>query len=494
MAQTLEKKKSGISYWIIVLVGLFLMFGFGKVCPTWAEVTPMGVTIVGIFIGLLTLVIGTGSMGWPCLMALFAAVLFGYMSAADVFAGFLGTSTIAQMLAYLAICEALRASGAGEVIAKFIITRKIVQGRPVLFTFAVFLAFFLAGIFIPPTGGIIFSYSVFESVREVLGYDRKSDYFRLGLVGLYVSCMLGVYTLPFKTMSTVVINTFLSNLGVEGFVFNNGMYIVTAFFIGIVFLFIYALSMRYVFRCDVTPIVSFDITKMDGFEREKIKFNKVQIIYFVAFLIGIGYSLVMMVVPKDASWYEKANSIGSALWMLFVIAALGIVRVDGKNIFSVEKNLRDGTMWGIIIAAGVLSILGNGLADAELGIRGWLFSILGPVLSNVSWPVFVFLCVLLATGITNFFSNMVTGIIVATIAAPFAVTYIEMGIDVSAAVIAIALAIQVAYLTYAAYTAAPLLLGHEGMDNKFIWTKGLYAVFLFIILTTVVLSIAGYVF
>lgn len=478
----------------MVLAGLFIMFFFGKIVGPWGPVTEMGVTMLGVFFGMLIMIIGSGTMAWPCLIALFACVFCGYTTTSAAFASFLGTSTTVQMLAYLAICEAIRASGAGEVIAKFIVTRKFIQGRPVMFTFFLFLAFFIAGIFIPPTGGIIFAYSIFASIAGVLGYEPEDEYYKFTLVGLYLACMLGVYTLPFKSMSTAVIKTFTANLSIENYSFNNGMYILATFFAGIAFLFIYALCIKVLFKCDLKPLEAFDVTKLEGFDAKDIRFTRDQTIYCVSFCIGVLYSLVLMFVPKSVSWYETVNSWGAALWMLLVIGVLGIVRIDGKNIFSVEKNLHDGTMWGIIIAAGVLGVVGGALSSEDLGIRAWLLQMLGPVLTGVSWPVFILAIVLLSVVITNFFSNMVTGIILATIAAPFLTVYATNGIDISAAAVAICFSIHVAYLTPAAFTAAPILLGHEGMNTKFIWTKGLFPVPLYILLATVVFSLAGLIF
>lgn len=493
MASTNSKKKD-ITYWASTAIGLFLMFFFGKAFRPWAEITDMGMNILGIFLGMIIMFLGTGSMAWPSIIALFQVVMVGYKTTSEAFSAFLGTSTTVQMLAYLAICEGLRASGAGAVIAKFIITRKFVKGRPVLFTFFFFLAFFIAGIFVPPTGGIIFAFSVWENIRDVLGYDKNDKYSKAVLVGLYISCMLGVYTLPFKTMSSAVIKSFTASLGVESFAFNNGMYIVTTFFIGIALLLLYSIAIKVLFKCDLTPIKQLDIATMEGFDKESIKLNKKQCILLIFFALGVLYPLVMMFVPQTLVWYEKANSIGAALWMLLMVALLGIVRIDGKNIFSVEKNLHDGTVWGVITAVGVLAIVGNGLSDPNLGIRAWLTSLIGPLFSSISWPMFIFLCMFISVLVTNFFSNMVTGIIVATIAAPFCVGFMDAGIDVSAVAIAIAFSIQMSYLTVAAYTAAPLLLGREDMSNKYIWTKGLVPIAIFLIVGTLTLSLAGLIF
>lgn len=136
--------------------GLFLMFVFGRVCPAWGAVTPMGVNMIGIFIGLLLLITVTGELIWPALAALVATVLCGYMTGGDIIAKFMGTTTILQVIAILVICAALRSTGAGAVIAKKIVTAKFVQGRPLVFTMFFLIAFLFADIFLDTFGGICF--------------------------------------------------------------------------------------------------------------------------------------------------------------------------------------------------------------------------------------------------------------------------------------------------------------------------------------------------
>ena len=69
-----KKEKNPVVYWVGVVAGLFLMFVFGRVCPAWGAVTPMGVNMIGIFIGLLLLITVTGELIWPALAALVATV------------------------------------------------------------------------------------------------------------------------------------------------------------------------------------------------------------------------------------------------------------------------------------------------------------------------------------------------------------------------------------------------------------------------------------
>ena len=86
---------------------------------------------------------------------------------------------------------------------------------------------------------------------------------------------------------------------------------------------------------------------------------------------------------------------------------------------------------------------------------------------------------------------MATGVIVASLTAPFVAAFANQGINVSVVGAAIAYSSMFAFMTYAAAGPAPLLLGRKGITNKFIWSKGLLATVLYIIVATVVFSIMG---
>lgn len=113
--------------------------------------------------------------------------------------------------------------------------------------------------------------------------------------------------------------------------------------------------------------------------------------------------------------------------------------------------------------------------------------------SDMSWPVFVLLIVVVCTVVTNFFSNMATGVIVSSLTAPFAAQYADAGINITVIGTAIAFSSMFAYLTYAAAGPAPLLLGKEGIESKFVWSKGVLALVIYAVAATVVFSLIGYI-
>ena len=71
------KSKDGI-YWLNTAVTLLLMFGIGYLEP-WGSLEPLGMKVLGIFLGMLW---GWTTIGfvWPSMLGLLALGLSGYQS------------------------------------------------------------------------------------------------------------------------------------------------------------------------------------------------------------------------------------------------------------------------------------------------------------------------------------------------------------------------------------------------------------------------------
>lgn len=491
MPELSKRKPVDVKYVIFVIIGLVLMFLSDKFIPTWGPVTPMGVAMLGAFVGLLLLITATGELIWPACAAYIAVIFHGYMDANAATSSFVGTTVIIQMVAVTVICSALRETGAGEVIAKKLLTAKFVQGKPLAFTITFLVAFLFADILLNTFGGIIFSFAVFESVCNALGYKKNDKYVQSMYLGLYLDGMIGCAILPFSGMQLGITNSFNAAMGNFGHAFNPAFYIIAVIPVGVCFMVVYALAMRYIFGCDMSKLKELDINNLDSLKSVSDKFNKVQIIYILAFVFGIAYSFALLILPKTLSWYGRFASITQAAWFILVIVILSFVKVDGKALMNTAKHFKEGANWGFITTVGIFSALGGALSSNDLGIKTWLTEILGPVFSNMSWPVFVLLIVVVCSVVTNFFSNMATGVIVASMTAPFAAAFADSGINVSVIGAAIAYSSMFAYLTYAAAGPAPILLGREGIENRFIWSKGLITLVIYIVVATVVFSLMG---
>ena len=91
MSETAEKKKMNLLPFHVI-VTLLLMFGFGHL-PCFGPVTPLGMQLLGIFLGLVYAWTAT-SLLWPSLLGIAAISLWGIMPMTEFAKVSFGNSTV----------------------------------------------------------------------------------------------------------------------------------------------------------------------------------------------------------------------------------------------------------------------------------------------------------------------------------------------------------------------------------------------------------------
>ena len=104
MINTTTEKKIDVMYWVHTVITLVLMFGIGYLEP-WGELEPVGMKVLGIFIGLLW---GWTTIGfvWPSLMGVCALGLSGYQTTLQVLAAGFGAANNTVLCVFLFIFAA----------------------------------------------------------------------------------------------------------------------------------------------------------------------------------------------------------------------------------------------------------------------------------------------------------------------------------------------------------------------------------------------------
>ena len=102
-------------YYIHSIIGLVIMFGFGLL-PTFGPVTPYGMKMLGILIGLIYLW-SFVEMGWPSVVALVAYVLTGGTTMDNILATGFGNSNVLMVVFASAFAFAIADQGVFDKIA-----------------------------------------------------------------------------------------------------------------------------------------------------------------------------------------------------------------------------------------------------------------------------------------------------------------------------------------------------------------------------------------
>ena len=454
--------------WIFVILGLICAF----ICPAfiqpWSTLTPAGVTIFFVFVGTLLMVIGSNSLIWPIFAAMAGLVAYGCTDGNAIAAALFSNGTVVMMLGVFPLSWALNESGFGYVVAHFLLTRKVLKGRPVLFTMVLFLALLVMAIFTSVFGALMFGLPLVKTLCKQAGYDTDSQYYKLCQVGTYMFATMGCMFFPFTNgMVFASLNSISTAFGAE---VSTVAYTISGLVVDVVFIIIYVLMMKFVFRADMSKMANIDAGKLSSEGDNKV--TKKQLVLVISFIIAALYSFVVALLPAGAAITIFLSRFGGSLWFCMIVAILCIVHMDGKPIMDIRRALKEGVDWNTLFAIGGFMMLGNYVSSEDSGIMGWLSQVFKPILGGIDNIFVLMLIVCLITIIvSNFFSNMMTVIIFGSVVGPFVANFT----NINPVVIMTALVFCAwnAYLTVAANGTAPILLGYEGIDTKFIWTKGI---------------------
>ena len=152
--------KTSKSKMIQTVISLLIMFVAGYFIPTWGPVTRMGVQYLCIMIGWIYMSIVTGGLLLSSVIALTACVIPGYYTAASIVSTTLGNSITLLMIFIFIMVYIFQKTQTGEFLVRWLLSRKVVNGRPYLFTAFFFIAIIVIGAVIGSFGIILLAISV----------------------------------------------------------------------------------------------------------------------------------------------------------------------------------------------------------------------------------------------------------------------------------------------------------------------------------------------
>ena len=329
--------KTNKSKMIQTVISLLIMFVAGYFIPTWGPVTRMGVQYLCIMIGWIYMSIVTGGLLLSSVIALTACVIPGYYTAASIVSTTLGNSITLLMIFIFIMVYIFQKTQTGEFLVRWLLSRKVVNGRPYLFTAFFFIAIIVIGAVIGSFGIILLAIAILDALAEVTGMDKKNDWFRfllLATVGL--SGTTEVF-FPFKPYAALYMSIFDAQLNTIGAACDGNTWLITAAIMAVLSFVILMLLARFAFKFDLKRMKELDVSVLQTPEFKKM--SKKQVIVLISVILTFFYPSILMLLPKESGVYLFLNNIGQNLFMGFVICLLCLIHVDGERQASLALRL-----------------------------------------------------------------------------------------------------------------------------------------------------------
>ena len=457
------------------IICFLIMFGFGQL-PPFAPLTPLGMQVLGIFLGAV--------YGWsftdmviPSMIGIVSLVFLEGNTIPSIIANGLGTQIVWFMIFLMIFTNVIEEEGLAKYFANWIMSRKALSGHPWLLTFAfLFTAYFLGSVNVFASMFIL--WGILYGICTMVGYKPYDAYPTIMIIGITLFAILGLVLMPYSVNALVILSTFEKITGVA---ISFASYI--AYMIPLVCLLmpVFIFLARFVFRVDVTLLKNADSSAISNNE----PLNTTQKIICVALLATIILLLAPSMLPKTWLFTQFLNKIGMFGTMCFIMAPLMILRVNGQPILSFEKMIARGLPWGAVLVTAFVLPLSPLLTAEETGMQALFMNIIAPL--NVLPPfILLMLVFLITTVITNFANNTATALIVMPIILGYSS---QAGVELPALVVMLICCTHLAIMTPAACPMAGVMFGNTG------WIKGKdiykYAPII-VVCCFIVLFIAGY--
>lgn len=186
---------------------VFFVFIFGHVIPPVAPITKLGMQCLGIFIGIVY-AWSTTSLLWPSFLGMVAVVLTGAYTMNTWLPVSFANTTVVFLIFIFAFTKVIDDAGVVKFLAAWIMSRKIVRGRPWLFSFFLLLGAFIGGMFVSGFATALIFWSILYAVCQQFGYKPYEKYPSMMILGIvFAASTLGAAVLPFRLTALVMIST-----------------------------------------------------------------------------------------------------------------------------------------------------------------------------------------------------------------------------------------------------------------------------------------------
>lgn len=401
--------KKDFRFYIIMLITLFFMFGFGYL-PTFSEITPAGMRVLGIFLGCV-FAWCFGEIIWPSVLGLVCLTLYDFGTIDSNFASTYGNGTAAMLLVAIIFCFAIERSGLLNELAMWITGQKWAQKS----IWSLVLAFYLAAILIgaiatnivPP---IVLLWALFYEVAKEIGIKPYDKIAIIILLGIGVVGFVGCIIMPYNIMTVAVIGA--AEAYNPSFVYDVKSHLLLCLIVAA----IYVPLLVFILKLLLGKHIKFKMPVKDAYRIHLTRSMKWTLVYLLLLV-------AMMIVPNFLTEENVfrvifGNKLGILGCLMLLTVLMALTKVEGKPILDIAESLSNVPWPMFLIVSTSLGISGYLTAD-EMGIVQTMIKIFEPLISGHSALTITLIFLVIGLVLTNCINDIVTAVVLYPIAASF---------------------------------------------------------------------------
>ncbi len=466
-----------LGYYLASAVGIAIVFGFGYLPPI-APVTPMGMHVMGIFLGMIFLW-SFVSILWPSLLGIVALAICGYAPLRQVLYISFGDTVPVLILFAMVLFGAIQHAGVTRHISRWFLTRRIINGKPVMFSFIfIYATYVLAALSANILPALLFMWAILYGVLEDVGYKKGDKYTAVMIIGTMFGAISGQAAKPFTGSALMIVGAYEKVAQTQ---LNYLHYMVFGFIMSTLGVALYALLIKFVFKPDMSRIENIGVER---FQKEQLPpMDLRQKIMFVSLVGYLALVLLPSILPASLPGISLLAKIGPLGVVILFVVALSLYKIDGKPVLDFKEIAGKFVVWDVYFLVVMAMAISTAMTAPATGITEFLKTALSPVLGGHSPTMFAAILVLFGVGITQFANNAVMGVLLMPVIKVFSE---QSGADFAAIATLMAFALHIAVLTPAASPYAAILYGNKDwISQKEVFRYGIALCLLTLVMYTV---------
>lgn len=482
MATNIEnaKKNKWLNY-LKVFIMAVIVIGIGLL-PPFGQITPLGMKVLGIFIG--------GLFGWCVIdvmwVSMFLLIALGLTcsSISETFIAGWGYEMTIASLAISLFCGALDSLKFTDLFCNWCITRNIVKGRPWILITMLLIAGALIGAFAGSFAAIFILWSVIMSLAGICGYQKGCKEMGYLMAMVVVVPQLATNSMPYQLPALFFNGILPQEMEKVSFL----QFLIYQSVICFITVAIIVLIGKYVLRLDYSR---FNISEemCAELKGQDITYKqKVGMVALVVFVLGLVLPSVLPDSVPGIAILQNMGIIGMSCTILIILLILR--DKDGSMIINVEACYK-AVPWSIVWLMAAIPVLSSALQSADTGIMDTVLQYTMPIFQDMNMIMFYVGSAVILGILTQVTINMVLG----AVFVPFLCTIcIQMGGNPYTLFMMIFATLNTAFLTPAASPAGGLMNGHEWIGKHSYPVSLATMIILYIVLAVVGIPLGNIMF
>ena len=435
--------------YIHIAIMLILIIGF-HFLPPIGTITPVGMKILGIFLAMLY---GwtTCGMIWPSMLGMIAVPLTGLLTMKEFAALIFGNETLVFIIFLFFFTGVIDEVGLINYIANKVISFKILNGRPWLFSAFLLVGAYIAAAFINIFAAIIVFWGIIYIVAERFSFKPQDKYPTLMIMGVTLASLIGGAVMPYKPVPIVILKAYSTAAGVPMDFFK---YICFALPVTFAIMIFYVLICRFVFRPELKELKNLSV---DFVDRNVLVLNKKQKIVISFLAVFIFLMIAPSILPETWLLAQLINQWGIIGCLFSLLILMQWIYIDKEPLLDFIPMAKH-VSWDMVMIMGFVIPFATLFTSEETGIKEMMIQVMQPILAGHSPMMFVVLTLFIATILTNVAHNMVVGAVFTTLIFTIGT---DMGLEIAPIVAVLAMCCNLALATPAAAPTTALTFAND---------------------------------